>query len=554
MDSPGAPASTRAAAKAAFASGEWDRAAELFEAALEEEDDPALLDRLGETLYFICRNDEGMALRERAYVQLRQAGQTVHAARIALWMSVELAAPGGANVVANGWFRRAERLLAGLPLCAEHAELEVGRGRRAPDPATAERHFERTIEIARELGDVHAEVRGLAEMGKLKVAGGEVDEGMALLDEAMAAALGGELTDPWSIGGVCCSMLHACDQSSDFERAAEWCRIVNEHIRATGLRSLQSWCRSIYAGVLVSAGRWQEAEAELEEALRGHERMHAGGIAAAALSGLAELRLRQGRPEEAERLLDGCGEQPVSTAPLVELRLRRGETALAAELLDRRLELTGLASATGAPLLPLLARVRLAQGRLDEAQDAVERLRELGRRLQRENLIAAAELEAGAVSEATGDGEARAHLERALELFVRLGMPHEAAQARLRLGQLLAADSPEVARAHARLALGASESLGASRESDEAAALLRSLGDSGRTGPRGTGELTRREREVLELLGEGLSNAQIAERLVISRKTAEHHVARVLAKLGLRSRAEAAAYAVREAAERSAAR
>jgi DNA-binding NarL/FixJ family response regulator len=50
---------------------------------------------------------------------------------------------------------------------------------------------------------------------------------------------------------------------------------------------------------------------------------------------------------------------------------------------------------------------------------------------------------------------------------------------------------------------------------------------------------------VLRLLGEGLTNAQIAERLVISPKTAEHHVARVFRKLGVRTRAEAAAYAAR---------
>jgi len=50
---------------------------------------------------------------------------------------------------------------------------------------------------------------------------------------------------------------------------------------------------------------------------------------------------------------------------------------------------------------------------------------------------------------------------------------------------------------------------------------------------------------VLRLLGEGLSNREIAERLFISPKTAEHHVSRIYGKLGLKSRAEAAAYAVR---------
>jgi len=99
----------------------------------------------------------------------------------------------------------------------------------------------------------------------------------------------------------------------------------------------------------------------------------------------------------------------------------------------------------------------------------------------------------------------------------------------------------------ARTARDVFEHLGARRDADEAAALLRELGAGGRSAARGErDELTAREREVLGLVAAGLSTAPIADRLVIAPKTAEHHVGRVLAKLGVRSRAEAAAHAVRQ--------
>jgi len=108
-----------------------------------------------------------------------------------------------------------------------------------------------------------------------------------------------------------------------------------------------------------------------------------------------------------------------------------------------------------------------------------------------------------------------------------------------------------VAVAEAKAALEEFERLEAARHADAAAALLRALGAPVRTGSKGVGALTRREAEILQLLGAGLSNPEIAERLYITRKTVETHVSNLLAKLGLRNRAEAAAFATRQSSARN---
>jgi DNA-binding NarL/FixJ family response regulator len=107
----------------------------------------------------------------------------------------------------------------------------------------------------------------------------------------------------------------------------------------------------------------------------------------------------------------------------------------------------------------------------------------------------------------------------------------ELSQSRLEMARALAQRAPEVAIAEAKAALEDFEKLHAARHADAAAALLRALGAPTRTGPKGFGTLTKREAEVLRLVGAGMSNTEIGDRLYISRKTVEHHVGHLLSKL-----------------------
>jgi DNA-binding CsgD family transcriptional regulator len=117
-----------------------------------------------------------------------------------------------------------------------------------------------------------------------------------------------------------------------------------------------------------------------------------------------------------------------------------------------------------------------------------------------------------------------------------LGCPYEAA--------LAMADSG--AGPGMRQALELLTELGAEGSAHRIRQRLRELGVSGvPRGPRATTRanpalLTARQVEVVALLAAGLTNAEIAEELVISPKTAGHHVSAILEKLGARSRLEAA--------------
>jgi DNA-binding CsgD family transcriptional regulator len=535
------------AAEEARKHADWERARDLYMELLEADpDEPEALDGLGMISWWLTgRQKEGIGYRHRAYAEFRRRGDRSRAAGIAVSIA-EASRIEGNEAAANGWIARGERLLEGIEEeCSERGWLEVERAKRAVSPKERERHAREAMEIARRRDDSDLEVSALGQLGLARTLAGEIEEGMTILDEAMAAATGGEASDPLAIGDVCCSTLVACDQLADFRRAADWCRVVVEFTRRRNYTPLTAWCRTIYAGVLTATGEWKLAEGELLEALTTYERLGSPSRVYA-LARLAELRIQQGRLEEAELLLEGHGNDPLALAPVVALDLAQGRVALAAARVEVRLATLSDESLEAAPLLALLADVRIAQEDLDGARVAADRLRELGRNLRREHLIAAAERAAARISEVSGDGAAAAHLQAALDLFARLDMPLDEARARFELARHHAARGSELAIPEARAALSVFERLGAARDADAAAKLLRSLGVAGRTAERGASELTKREREVLDLVGAGLSNAEIAERLFITPKTVEHHVGHVLAKLGLRNRTEAAAYLLRE--------
>jgi DNA-binding CsgD family transcriptional regulator len=534
----------------ALAQGDWESARDAFAAAVDLSPDPEASDGLGRTLWWLGDVDGAIDHRERAYAAFRKRGDAVRAARIALWLAREYVEAIGNEPAGNGWLARAQGLLRDVEPGPAHGWLELTRGSRSFDPNQMRAHAEAALETAGRSRDAELEASALALLGRALLLGGEFDAGVTALDESMVAATAGEVSDPVVFGDICCVVTLACEESGELERLMRWNDVIETYMSRHLHGALISFCGTCGAEFFQARGDLETAERCLVEALGALEGTGHRSRCIHPAAKLAELRMLQGRIEEAERLLAGHEDLSESLGASVGIHRLRGEHAIAAGLLLRRLNQVG-DTIVAVPLLSTLVEVQLAHGTVDDARATAGRLASLADRFAHPRLTAIAALAAGRVARSSGEADARDHLEGALSAFERLEMPLEAARTRVELARAIRKEDPEVAGREARVAREALERLGAHREADEAAAIVREVGGPARTGPKEVGLLTARELEVLGLLGEGLTNAEIAARLYISTKTAGNHVSNLLAKLHLRSRQEAAAYAVRSAGERA---
>jgi DNA-binding CsgD family transcriptional regulator len=540
---------------AALEEGRWEVARAALLEGLQQTGAPEALSGLSDALFFLGEIRESVQYRERAYATFRRAGRIADALECAVWLCLVHAMSLGNSVAARGWLARAE----GLPLDSDagflHAWLDYCHAILSSDTYRCHELLEQVLATAREVADTDLELCALGELGVVQVKLGDVEAGLRSVDEAMAGALGREWTSFYTVVMTSCSMMTVCDLLGDLGRTAQWSRAADEFMRERGCPYLYAECRMVHGRLLILTGRWSEAEDELARAAASTREIFPG-MYNRTIASLAELRLRQGRLDEAHALIMSI-EAPVETSLVAAgLALRAGKPDAAMGLVERWLHIE--ADAVSPPMhaggrdlsmemaraLCLLVEAHLARGALEDAEQAATRLRMLASRSGAALSEAYAAFSIGCAALAKEDHRAAVGcFEESLVLFGRLDLPLEAARARLGLARALAPGQPDLAVGEARTALSALDRLGASAEADIAAALLRSWGAAGRAIPRGPDLLTRREQEILSLLARGLSNQEIAERLYISRRTAAHHVSNVLTKLGVRNRTEAAHYA-----------
>lgn len=336
--------------------------------------------------------------------------------------------------------------------------------------------------------------------------------------------------------------------------------------------------------------------AELEETLRAAERLQIEDLAARAYANLAMLAVMDRDLDAAQAWLD-AGIRYAEERDLItwldymrgwsaQLYLAAGRYDLAAQFATRVLTKDHASPHIRFPAASALARIRARRGD-PQAADLLKEITGVAQTSGEISHVAPAFIAAAEAAWLDGDDDAaREHATAAYEQAAQYGHPFTVAEAAYWLWQAggdppdvpdgpytlqMAGDWAGAAAAWSGLgcpyeralaladgdadaqaeSLAALKDLGANATAQRVARRLRDQGVRGvPTGPRAETRanpagLTRRQLDVVRLIAEGLSNAEIAGRLYISAKTVDHHVSAILGKLGVANRGEAAAWAHR---------
>lgn len=442
-------------ARAAAERGDWGEAYELLgRADADGLLGAAELPMLGEVAYAAGHLDAAIEAWERAHALFLQAGDAVAAAGAAVRVAMHLLLDTALMAPVRGWLGRAEGLLEGHEEGPAHAWLAVVRAYErmlTGDRRAARPWAERAIAVGSSF-DAAACAVGRVAAARLRILDGEVEDGLALLDEAGVAAVSGEL-DPLSTGLVYCELVCALQGVAQYDVAEEWTEAMERWCRTNAIGSLHGRCRVHRAEILRLRGVCDEAEREALaacEELSPYLRRELGWP----LSELGRIRLRRGDVDGAEEALLAAHRLGWEAQPgLALLRLAQGDAGRAAASIRDALERpsripskerppdTGLQRA---PLLEAQVEIEIAAGDIARARAASDELDRVATRFRSKPLVAGAALARGRLRLAEGDaatGERCAA--EAARLWSEIGAPYEAALARMVLADALRAGGDE---------------------------------------------------------------------------------------------------------------
>ena len=435
---------------------------------------------LAEAAWWTGHLEEALALRERAYAAFARSGERESAAMVASGLAIDHIVKGAMSV-AGGWITRAERILGGETESVAHGHLALARGLQGLERGeiqTADADLASAHDLAVRFGDRSLEALTLVFRGMALVLGGAVDEGLALLDEATAAAVSGEL-EPLATGVVYCVTIDSCQALGDCGRAAEWTEAVNRWCDGRDITGFPGVCRIHRAEIMRLRGEWPQAEEQALEAceeVRGYNVFVTG----AGYYEIGEIRRRRGdfaAAEEAYATARDFGREPEPGLAL--LRLAQGKVDAAVRAIRRELEREELDPLSRAHRLPAQVEIELAAGEIKRARDAADELEQIADTYKVGNKRTPAH--EGAVRLARGQIQlaerdwfgAAASLRAARDTWAKVGAPYETSHARLLLGLTYRSDGDEdAARDELTAARRGFEQLGAVLDLQRAAELL----------------------------------------------------------------------------------